>query len=310
MDFERLRYERRGPVTVITIDRPERMNAIDGPTAAELVEAWGEFRDDDEALVGVLTGAGERAFCAGGDLKASFAGEPPIEPTPEELAAHDRGERDGVLGPTRWTDVGKPTIAAVNGVAYAGGLEWACWTDMAIADAHASFGVTCRRWNIGLADGGTQRLPRIVGFRRAMELIVTGRVIDAEEALRIGLVNEVVPSGTCRERAIELAGPRRSAAAGPPHRPRGGHPRLRPAARRGPDDRGPVLQPLDRRRRDAGGPASLQRARPPGSDRGRRDDARHRPRLTEGRSFQVWPTSSGPKSVCVSLSINSKPARS
>jgi enoyl-CoA hydratase len=99
----------------------------------------------------------------------------------------------------------KPTIAAVNGVAYAGGLEWACWTDLAIADAHATFGVTCRRWNIGLADGGTQRLPQIVGFRRAMEIILTGRVIDAEEALAIGLVNEVVPSGQALPRAQELA---------------------------------------------------------------------------------------------------------
>ncbi len=261
MEFENLRYERLGPVTVITIDRPERMNAIDGRTAAELVEAWGRFRDDADALVGILTGSGDRAFCAGGDLKASFEGDPPIEVTPEEIAAHDRGERDGVLGPTRWTDVGKPTIAAVNGAAYAGGLEWACWTDMAIADAHASFGVTCRRWNIGLADGGTQRLPRIVGFRRAMEMIVTGRVIDAEEALRIGLVNEVVPSGTCRERA-NRARPlhRRASAAGPPNRPRGGHPRVRPAARRGPDDRGAVLQPLDRRPGDPGGAATLQRA--------------------------------------------------
>ncbi|MEX2195483.1 MAG: enoyl-CoA hydratase-related protein [Thermoleophilaceae bacterium] len=125
--------------------------------------------------------------------------------TPEEIAAHDRGERPGILGPSRWTDVYKPTIAAVNGLAYAGGLEWVCWTDLAVADEHATFGVTCRRWNIGLADGGTQRLPRIVGFRRAMELIITGRVIDAEEALRIGLVNEVVPSGTCVDRAVELA---------------------------------------------------------------------------------------------------------
>ena len=116
-----------------------------------------------------------------------------------------RGERPGILGPTRWTDLTKPTIAAVNGVAYAGGLEWACWTDLCIADEHATFGVTCRRWNIGLGDGGTQRLPRIVGFRVAMELIVTGRVIDAHEAQRIGLVNEVVPRGTCRERARELA---------------------------------------------------------------------------------------------------------
>ena len=111
----------------------------------------------------------------------------------------------GLIGPSRWTDIYKPTIAAVNGVAYAGGLEWACWTDLAIADEHATFGVTCRRWNIGLADGGTQRLPRIVGMRRAMELIITGRVIDADEAERIGLVNEVVPSGDCVERALELA---------------------------------------------------------------------------------------------------------
>jgi enoyl-CoA hydratase/carnithine racemase len=194
-DFEHLRYETDGPVTVITIDRPERMNAIGPVTHRELVAAWTRFRDDDEAKVAVLTGAGDAAFSAGGDLKAAFAGEPVVRV----------GDTDGILGPSRWTDVYKPTIAAVNGVAYAGGLEWVCWTDLAVADEHATFGVTCRRWNIGLADGGTQRLPRIVGFRRAMELIITGRVIDAREALAIGLVNEVVPSGTCRERAVELA---------------------------------------------------------------------------------------------------------
>ena len=203
--YEHIRYDRCGPVTVITIDRPERMNAIGPQTHRELVDAWDSFRTDDDALVAVLTGAGDRAFSAGGDLKASFDGEPPMPITPDEMAAHNRGERPGVLGPSRWTDIYKPTIAAVNGVAYAGGLEWVCWTDLAIADEHASFGVTCRRWNIGLADGGTQRLPRIVGFRRAMELIITGRVIDAREALQIGLVNEVVPSGTCVQRAIELA---------------------------------------------------------------------------------------------------------
>ena len=192
--YEHLRYEQDGPVTIITIDRPERMNAIGPVTHRELVDAWDRFRSDDDALVAVLTGAGDKAFSAGGDLKAAFAGE---------LVATDSA--DGVLGPSRWTDIYKPTIAAINGVAYAGGLEWACWTDMAIADEHATFGVTCRRWNIGLADGGTQRLPRIVGYRRAMELIITGRVIDAQEALAIGLVNEVVPSGTCRERAVELA---------------------------------------------------------------------------------------------------------
>jgi enoyl-CoA hydratase len=110
-----------------------------------------------------------------------------------------------VLGPSRWTDIYKPIVAAVNGVAYAGGLEWACFADIRIAEEHASFGVTCRRWNIGLADGGTQRLPRIVGLGRAMELIITGRVIDAREAERIGLVNEIVPKGKSLERALELA---------------------------------------------------------------------------------------------------------
>jgi enoyl-CoA hydratase/carnithine racemase len=205
MDYEQIGYERRGAAAVITIERPERMNAIGARTHRELVHAWSRFRDDDEALVGVLTGAGERAFCAGGDLKSLADGEPVTPTSVEEIEAHNRGEADGILGPSRWTDLHKPTIAAVNGVAYAGGLEWACWCDLAIADRHATFGVTCRRWNIGLADGGTQRLPRIVGWRRAMELIITGRVIDAAEALEIGLVNEIVPSGTCLERALELA---------------------------------------------------------------------------------------------------------
>jgi enoyl-CoA hydratase len=211
-----VKYEQRGSVALITIDRPERMNAIGPVTSRELVDAWGRFRDDDEALVAVLTGAGDRAFCAGADLKSVAAGfralngqeageEPLLDATPEELAAHERGERPGIIGPSRWTDVYKPVIAAVNGVAYAGGLEWACWADIRIADEHASFGVTCRRWNIGLGDGGTQRLPRIVGMGRAMELIITGRVIDAAEAERIGLVNEVTPRGRCVERALELA---------------------------------------------------------------------------------------------------------
>jgi enoyl-CoA hydratase len=213
--YDELKYEQRGPVTVITINRPERMNAIGPVTSRELIDAWGRFRDDDEALVAVLTGAGDRAFCAGADLKAAAAGfgsgaveegeEPLIRWTEEEIEAHNRGERPGIIGPSRWTDVYKPVIAAVNGVAYAGGLEWACWADIRIADEHASFGVTCRRWNIGLGDGGTQRLPRIVGMGRAMELIITGRVIDAAEAERIGLANEVTPSGRCLERAIELA---------------------------------------------------------------------------------------------------------
>lgn len=194
-EFEHLKYEQRGPVTIITIDRPDRMNAIGPQTHRELVDAWGRFRDDDDALVGILTGSGDAAFCAGGDLKAAIAGELDVDASPS----------DGVLGPSRWTDVYKPTIAAVNGVAYAGGLEWACWTDLAVADEHATFGVTCRRWNIGLADGGTQRLTRILGYRRAIDLIITGRVIDAHEAERIGLVNRVVPSGTCLQHALEWA---------------------------------------------------------------------------------------------------------
>jgi len=214
VSYEQIRYEERGHVRLITIDRPERMNSIGPVVAREMTDAWGRFRDDDEAYVAVLTGAGDQAFCAGADLKAAMAGfapsavpgeEPLIEWTPEEAAAHAAGERDGIIGPSRWTDIYKPVIAAVNGVAYAGGLEWACFADIRIADEHASFGVTCRRWNVGLGDGGTQRLPRILGMGRAMELIVTGRVIDAAEAERIGLVNEVTPRGGCGARALELA---------------------------------------------------------------------------------------------------------
>ena len=209
--YKEISYQRRGPITLITINRPERMNAIGPRTARELAHAWGAFRDDDDQLVAVLTGAGRAAFCAGADLKSVAAGftdadeEPLLEATPEEIEAHNRGERDGIIGPSRWTDIYKPIIAAVNGVAYAGGLEWACFADIRVADEHASFGVTCRRWNIGLGDGGTQRLPRIVGMGRAMELIISGRVIDAREAERIGLVNEVTPSGGCVERALALA---------------------------------------------------------------------------------------------------------
>jgi enoyl-CoA hydratase len=211
-EYSQILYERRGPVTLITINRPERMNAIGPVVSREMVDAWGRFRDDDEQLVAVLTGSGADAFCAGADLKAAIAAldpdsgeEPLMRWTPEEIEAHNRGERDGIIGPSRWTDIYKPIIAAVNGVAYAGGLEWACFADIRIADDNASFGVTCRRWNIGLGDGGTQRLPRIVGMGRAMELIITGRVIDAREAERIGLVNEITPRGTCVERALELA---------------------------------------------------------------------------------------------------------
>ncbi len=210
--YDEISYDSHGAVRLLTIQRPERMNAIGPVTSREMVDAFGRFRDDADALVLVLTGAGDDAFCAGADLKAVGAAfmceegaEHLIDPSPDELAAHARGERDGIIGPSRWTGLTKPVIAAVNGVAYAGGLEWACFADIRIASENASFGVTCRRWNVGLGDGGTQRLPRIVGMGRAMELIITGRVIDANEAERIGLVNEIVQKGCAADRALELA---------------------------------------------------------------------------------------------------------
>ena len=203
MAYTQISYEEQGPIRIIRFERPEVRNCIGPVTHDELVDAWGRFKEDDEALVAVLTGRGDKSFSAGGDLKNFYAGER-IEDV-YDAARHEAGEMPGVLGPSRWTDIYKPIVAAVNGTAYAGGLEWACFADIRIAEEHASFGVTCRRWNIGLADGGTQRLPRIVGMGRAMELILTGRVIDAEEALRIGLVNEVVPKGKSLERALELA---------------------------------------------------------------------------------------------------------
>lgn len=202
MAFTDIEYEEHGPIRVIRFNRPEKRNCIGPNTHLELIEAWTRFRDDPKALVAIITGTGSHAFCAGGDLEAGFDLVPS---SPEEVAAHNQGERPGILGPSRWTDIYKPVIAAINGAAYAGGLEWACFADIRIAEEHASFGVTCRRWNIGLADGGSQRLPRIVGMGRAMELILTGKVISTTEAHAIGLVNEIVPKGCSLERAIELA---------------------------------------------------------------------------------------------------------
>lgn len=202
MDYSEIIYEQHGGITVIKFNRPEVRNCIGPTTHRELIAAWTQFRDDPDAKVAIITGVGDKAFCSGADLKHVAELVPS---TPAEIAANNRGERPGYLGPSRWTDIYKPIIAAVNGVAYAGGFEWACFADIRIAEEHATFGVTCRRWNIGLADGGTQRLPRIIGLGRAMELIITGRVIGAEEAERIGLVNQVVPRGTSLERAMELA---------------------------------------------------------------------------------------------------------
>jgi enoyl-CoA hydratase/carnithine racemase len=192
MDYEQISYERRGAAAVITIERPQRMNAIGARTHRELVDAWTRFRDDETALVAILTGAGEQAFCAGGDLKSLADGEPVGPTSAEEVEAHNRGEAPGILGPSRWTDIHKPTIAAVNGVAYAGGLEWVCWCHLAVAEEHANFGATCRRWNIGPR---RRRYPAAAADRR----LAAGDGADRHrprdrrpEALEIGLVNEIV----------------------------------------------------------------------------------------------------------------------
>lgn len=202
MEYTEIRYEQRGEIVIIAFNRPEVLNCVGPRTHVELCDAWERFGSDRSAKVAVITGTGERAFCTGGDLKHGFE---IVSIDPEEVAAHNRGEKPGYLGPTRRTDIYKPIIAAVNGAAYAGGFEWACFADIRIVEEHATFGVTCRRWNIGLGDGGTQRMPRIIGLGRALELIITGRVIDAEEAYRIGLANEVVARGKSLMRAIELA---------------------------------------------------------------------------------------------------------
>lgn len=196
--------ERRGRTWLITINRPEVRNCVDGETAALLGEAWKTFRDDEDLFVAVLTGAGDVSFCAGADLKALATLGPGLDATPHERRRFvTHGE--GYMGYTRQTDIYKPILAAVNGYALAGGLELACLADIRIAAEHAEFGVACRRWNVPLVDGGTQRLPRILGLGRAMEMIVTGRFVKADEALRIGLANEVVPRGKALERALELA---------------------------------------------------------------------------------------------------------
>jgi enoyl-CoA hydratase len=185
-------YERRGAAAVLTIDRPERRNAIDGPTAELLTDGYRAFVADEEARVLVLTGAGELAFCAGADLKAIETLGPRLELD------------DGPLGFTRVTSP-KPTIAAISGWCLAGGLELALWCDLRVATAEAKLGLTERRFGVPLIDGGTQRLPRIVGLGRALDMILTGRIVDADEALRIGLVTEIAAAGRHLERALEYA---------------------------------------------------------------------------------------------------------
>ena len=182
-----------GPVTTVVIDRPEARNAVDGPTAAALVEAFRAFDADASQSVAVLTGAGG-TFCAGADLKAIGT----------ERGNQVSEDGDGPMGPSRMR-LSKPVIAAVEGYAVAGGLELAIWCDLRVAAADATFGVFCRRWGVPLIDGGTVRLPRLVGAGRAMDLILTGRPVTADEALRIGLVDRVVASGSARSRAEALA---------------------------------------------------------------------------------------------------------
>jgi len=185
---------RNGPVTTVILDRPHARNAVDGPTALALFEAFDEFDRDESASVAVLWGD-HGTFCAGADLKA--IGTPDSNPT-------QRGGRLGPMGPTRML-LSKPVIAAVSGYAVAGGLELALWCDLRVVEEDAVFGVFCRRWGVPLIDGGTVRLPRLIGHSRAMDMILTGRAVGAQEALAIGLANRVVPTGQARTAAEELA---------------------------------------------------------------------------------------------------------
>ena len=189
-----VRTERQGHVTTVVLSRPEVRNAVDGPTAVELADAFREFEADEEARVAVLWGEGG-TFCAGADLKA-LGGER------SNRVAQDG---DGPMGPTRMR-LSKPVIAAVAGHAVAGGLELALWCDLRIAEEDSVFGVFCRRWGVPLIDGGTVRLPRLIGQSRAMDMILTGRPVDAREAYAMGLANRVVPTGTARFAAEALAG--------------------------------------------------------------------------------------------------------
>ncbi len=185
--------EKNGAITTIILNRPEVRNAVDRATAEALAEAFRQFDADDSALVGVLYGD-NGTFCAGADLKAVAVGQGNrVEPT-----------GDGPMGPSRML-LSKPVIAAISGYAVAGGLELALWCDLRVAEEDAVLGVFCRRWGVPLIDGGTIRLPRLIGLSRALDLILTGRAVTAEAALQIGLVNRVVKKGTAREAAETLA---------------------------------------------------------------------------------------------------------
>jgi enoyl-CoA hydratase len=198
MRMNKVRTERDGPILTVIIDRPEVRNSVDDQTANDLIAAFSELESDDSLSVGVLWG-NEGSFCAGADLKAVAAGERSINPDTEDFF-----DQAGPMGPSRML-LKKPVIAAISGHAVAGGLELALWCDMRVAEEDSVLGVYCRRWGVPLIDGGTVRLPRLIGLSHALDLILTGRGVTADEALRIGLVNRVVPPGESRQVAEELA---------------------------------------------------------------------------------------------------------
>jgi enoyl-CoA hydratase len=188
-----VRTEKNGPVTTVILDRPDVRNAVDGPTAHALADAFRAFEADDEARVAVLWGAGG-TFCAGADLKSIGT----------ERSNRLEKDGDGPMGPSRML-LSKPVIAAISGHAVAGGLELALWCDLRVVEEDAVLGIFCRRWGVPLIDGGTIRLPRLIGLSRALDLILTGRPVHADEALAMGLANRVVPRGHSREAAEALA---------------------------------------------------------------------------------------------------------
>ncbi len=189
--------EHQGMITTIIIDRAHARNAVDGPTAAALIDAFNAFEADENSAVAVLCGAND-TFCAGADLKAVS------QSSADELSLRVEADGDGPMGPSRML-LSKPVIAAVSGYAVAGGLELALWCDLRVAEESAVFGVFCRRWGVPLVDGGTIRLPRLIGLSRAMDMILTGRPVGAEEALSMGLANRVVKDGEARAAAEKLA---------------------------------------------------------------------------------------------------------
>jgi enoyl-CoA hydratase len=193
--------ERRGEITVVTLNRPSARNAVNPETARKIAEAFVEFDEDAQAKVAVFTGAGG-TFCAGADLKAVGAGDFPEYEVLE--APVDRRDGSAPMGPS-YLRLSKPVIAAISGYAVAGGLELSLWCDMRVAEEDSVFGVFCRRWGVPLIDGGTVRLPRLIGHSNAMDLILTGRPVLAEEAKVMGLANRVVPSGKALEEAIKIA---------------------------------------------------------------------------------------------------------